>query len=110
MGRDTGNDLYDTPRRRVRRRELPARPQRRIATAVGATLVITAVRLVRKEPLGPALNGLSGVAVAAVVSWWTGSAKNYHLLGIWLSALWQTASRSKPAVRVIIRTGMPVRS
>ncbi|MEU6809775.1 hypothetical protein ABZ920_12390 [Streptomyces sp. NPDC046831] len=29
-------------------------------------------------------------------------------LDLWPSALWQTGSRSKPAVRVIIRTGMPV--
>lgn len=56
-----------------------------VVTAVGIALVITAVRLVRKEPLAPALNGLTGVAVAAGISWWTGSAKNYFLLGIWLS-------------------------
>ncbi|MEU4142305.1 DUF3159 domain-containing protein [Streptomyces parvulus] len=56
-----------------------------IVTAVGAALAVTAVRLVRKESLAPALNGLTGVAVAAGISWWTGSAKDYFLLGIWLS-------------------------
>ncbi|MEU4142837.1 DUF3159 domain-containing protein [Streptomyces parvulus] len=56
-----------------------------VVTAVGIALVITAVRLVRREPVAPALNGLTGVTVAAGISWWTGSAKNYFLLGIWLS-------------------------
>lgn len=56
-----------------------------IVTAVAVALAITALRLVRKESLAPALNGLSGVAVAAGISWWTGSAKDYFLVGIWLS-------------------------
>lgn len=56
-----------------------------IVTAVAVALAITALRLIRKESLVPALNGLSGVAVAAGISWWTGSAKDYFLVGIWLS-------------------------
>lgn len=56
-----------------------------ILTAVGVALAITALRLLRKESLAPALNGLSGVVVAAGISWWTGSAKDYFLVGIWLS-------------------------
>ncbi|MFD5201834.1 DUF3159 domain-containing protein [Streptomyces sp. NPDC058375] len=54
-----------------------------IVTALGTGLAITVLRLVRKEPLQPALSGLFGVAVAAFVAWKTGSAKGYFLLGIW---------------------------
>ncbi|MGW1151013.1 DUF3159 domain-containing protein [Streptomyces rubiginosohelvolus] len=54
-----------------------------IVTALGAGLAITVLRLIRKEPLQPALSGLFGVAVAAFVAWKTGSAKGYFLLGIW---------------------------
>ncbi|OEU91611.1 hypothetical protein DB35_09355 [Streptomyces abyssalis] len=54
-----------------------------ICAAVGVALVISVLRLVRKEPLQPALSGLFGVAVAAFVSWQTGSAKGFFLLGIW---------------------------
>ncbi|TLS47118.1 DUF3159 domain-containing protein [Streptomyces montanus] len=54
-----------------------------IGTAVGVALAISVLRLVRKEPLQPALSGLFGVAVAAFVSWKTGSAKGFFLTGIW---------------------------
>ncbi|NGO80302.1 DUF3159 domain-containing protein [Streptomyces sp. YC504] len=54
-----------------------------ICTAVGVALAITGLRLVRKEPLQPALSGLFGVAVASFVAWKTGSANGYFLLGIW---------------------------
>lgn len=54
-----------------------------IGTAVGVALAIAVVRLVRKEPLQPAVSGLFGVAVAAFVAWKTGSAKGFFLTGIW---------------------------
>ncbi|MFF1923872.1 DUF3159 domain-containing protein [Streptomyces sp. NPDC058221] len=54
-----------------------------IGTAFGVGLAISVLRLVRKEPLQPALSGLFGVAVAAFVSWKTGSAKGFFLTGIW---------------------------
>ncbi|MFF3641680.1 DUF3159 domain-containing protein [Streptomyces sp. NPDC002564] len=52
-------------------------------TAIGVALAVAALRLVRKEPLQPALSGLFGVAVAAFVAWKTGSAKGFFLTGIW---------------------------
>ncbi|MBZ6079477.1 DUF3159 domain-containing protein [Streptomyces olivaceus] len=52
-----------------------------IALAVG----IAAERIAKKESLQPALGGLFGVAVAAGISWYTGSAKDYFLIGIWAS-------------------------
>ncbi|MEV2248025.1 DUF3159 domain-containing protein [Streptomyces sp. NPDC049970] len=54
-----------------------------IVAAIGVALALTALRLVRKEPVQPALSGLFGVAVASFVAWKTGSAKGYFLLGIW---------------------------
>ncbi|MGW7354762.1 DUF3159 domain-containing protein [Streptomyces sp. NPDC054784] len=52
-----------------------------MAVAVG----IGVERLWRKESVQPALGGVFGVAVAAGVSWYTGSAKDYFLIGIWAS-------------------------
>lgn len=54
-----------------------------VCTAVGVGLAISALRLIRKEPVYPAFSGLFGVAVAAFVAWKTGSAKGFFLLGIW---------------------------
>ena len=54
-----------------------------IVIAVGTGVVISVLRLVRREPLQPALSGLFGVAVASFVAWKTGSAKGFFLLGIW---------------------------
>ncbi|WP_329050168.1 DUF3159 domain-containing protein [Streptomyces violaceus] len=54
-----------------------------ICTAVGVALAISALRLVRKEPLQPEFSGLFGVAVASFVAWKTGSAKGFFLTGIW---------------------------
>ncbi|WP_052488543.1 DUF3159 domain-containing protein [Streptomyces sp. 150FB] len=56
-----------------------------ICTSVGVGLAITVLRMVRKEPLQPALSGLFGVAVASFVAWKTGSANGFFLLGIWAS-------------------------
>ncbi|MEU5837751.1 DUF3159 domain-containing protein [Streptomyces diacarni] len=42
-------------------------------------------RLMRRESIQPALGGVFGVAIAAGVSWYTGSAKDFFLIGIWAS-------------------------
>ncbi|NEB77392.1 DUF3159 domain-containing protein [Streptomyces sp. SID14478] len=57
-----------------------------ICIAVGVAVAISVLRLVRKEPLQPALSGLFGVAVASFVAWKTGSAKGFFLTGIWSNA------------------------
>ncbi|MFE6488664.1 DUF3159 domain-containing protein [Streptomyces sp. NPDC057757] len=54
-----------------------------ICIAVGVAVAISVLRLIRKEPLQPALSGLFGVAVASFVAWKTGSAKGFFLTGIW---------------------------
>ncbi|UNS98139.1 DUF3159 domain-containing protein [Streptomyces tubbatahanensis] len=46
---------------------------------------IAVQRLMRRESIQPALGGVFGVAIAAGVSWYTGSAKDYFLIGIWAS-------------------------
>jgi hypothetical protein len=54
-----------------------------VALAVGAGAVIALLRLLRKEPVQPALSGLLGVVIAAFIAYQTGDAKDYFLVGIW---------------------------
>lgn len=58
-----------------------------IVAAVAVALGITVWRVVRKEPLQPAVSGLFGVAIGAFVAYRTGEAKGYFLVGIWYSAV-----------------------
>ncbi|MGX1027552.1 hypothetical protein RKD48_002113 [Streptomyces ambofaciens] len=48
-------------------------------------VAITVNRLLHRESVQPALGGLVGVVIAAGFTWYTGSAKDYFLLGIWAS-------------------------
>jgi hypothetical protein len=54
-----------------------------VALAVGAGAGIALLRLLRKQPVQPALSGLLGVAMAAFIAYQTGDAKDYFLVGIW---------------------------
>ena len=54
-----------------------------VALAVGAGAGIALLRLLRKEPVQPALSGLLGVVIAAFIAYQTGDAKDYFLVGIW---------------------------
>ncbi|MFS8200774.1 DUF3159 domain-containing protein [Streptomyces sp. CWNU-52B] len=56
-----------------------------IVAALGVAVAIGVVRLLSKESVQPAVGGVFGVAVAAGVVWFTGSAKDYFLIGIWAS-------------------------
>jgi len=51
--------------------------------SVGAGAGITILRLLRKEPLQPAVSGLLGVAISAFIAYQSGDAKDYFLVGIW---------------------------
>lgn len=62
-----------------------------VIAAVGVALAIAVWRLVRKEPLQPAVSGLFGVGIGAFIAYRTGEAKGFFLLGIWYSALLATA-------------------
>ncbi|EIE99614.1 DUF3159 domain-containing protein [Saccharomonospora glauca] len=59
-----------------------------IWSAVGSAVAIAVVRLVRKEPVQPAISGLIGVGVAAYLAYRTGSAKGFFLFGIWTSLVY----------------------
>lgn len=54
-----------------------------ISLAVG--LELTVVRTVRGERLASAVGSLAGVAVAAGIVAWTGDAKGFFAIGIWVS-------------------------
>lgn len=56
-----------------------------VVVAVGAGAGLVALRLLRREPLQPAVSGLLGVVVAALIAYYTGSAEGYFLPGIWIS-------------------------
>lgn len=56
-----------------------------IIFAAVVSVGIAADRLRRKESIQPAVGGLFGVAVAAGITWYTGSAKDFFLVGIWAS-------------------------
>jgi intracellular septation protein A len=53
--------------------------------AIGAGVVLCAIRLARKETVQQALSGFFGVLVAAFIANRTGEAKGFFLLGIWAS-------------------------
>lgn len=55
------------------------------ALAVGAGAGIALLRLLRKEPLQPAVSGLLGVAIGAFIAYQSGEARDYFLVGIWSS-------------------------
>jgi len=64
-------------------------PSHSLATAiwssVGSAVAILIWRIIRKEPVQPAISGLFGVAIAAFIAYRTGSARGYFLFGIWSS-------------------------
>ncbi|WP_284745250.1 DUF3159 domain-containing protein [Amycolatopsis sp. RTGN1] len=59
-----------------------------IWTSVGSAVAITVLRVVRKEPLQPAISGFFGVAIAAFIAYRTGSAKGFFLFGIYASLVY----------------------
>ena len=56
-----------------------------ICVAVGTGLVLFVFRLVRGERFTAAIGSLAGVAVAAGIVAWTGSARDFFVIGIWAS-------------------------
>jgi hypothetical protein len=56
-----------------------------IFAAVGAAVLLTIYRLVRKQPIQQALSGLFGVLIASIIAARTGQARGYFLFGIWTS-------------------------
>ncbi len=56
--------------------------------ALGIATLILLWRLIRRESTQPAVSGLIGVAVCALIAYMLGQSKGYFLLGIWTSLLW----------------------
>lgn len=78
-------------------------PSRSLAAAiwasVGSAVAILVWRLVRREPVQPAISGIFGVAVAAFIAYRTGSARGYFLFGIWTSLVYGGAFGISVVVR-----------
>jgi len=67
--------------------------------SVGVAVAITVLRVVRKEPLQPAISGFFGVAIAAFIAFRTGEAKGFFLFGIWASVLYGSVLIASVIVR-----------
>jgi hypothetical protein len=63
-----------------------------LSAAVGAALGIATLillwRLFRRQSAQPAVSGLIGVVVCALIAYALGESKGYFLLGIWTSLFW----------------------
>lgn len=59
-----------------------------IYAALGVAFLIFLIRLMRREPLQPAISGVIGVAVCAFIAHRTGDAKGFFLFGIWTTLLY----------------------
>lgn len=70
-----------------------------IWAAMGAALLIAAIRVVRKEPLQPAISGVIGVAVCSFIAYQSGEAKGFFLLGIWTNLIYGGAFLASVLVR-----------
>ncbi|MCU0258810.1 MAG: DUF3159 domain-containing protein [Solirubrobacteraceae bacterium] len=69
------------------------------AIAVGLTVVLALVRLIRREPARHALSGLIGVAFAAFIATRSGKAENFFLPGLLANAAYATAF----AVSIVVK-------
>jgi hypothetical protein len=56
-----------------------------VVVAVAASAGLIVMRKIRRESIQPAVSGLLGVVVAALIAFYTGSAEGYFLPGIWAS-------------------------
>jgi hypothetical protein len=53
-----------------------------IGGAVGTAVLIGVFRLIRKQSIRHAVNGIVGIGLGAILAWRTGDAKNFYLPGI----------------------------
>jgi len=67
--------------------------------SLGAAALITVLRVVRKEPVQPAISGFFGVGIAAFIAYRTGSAKGFFLFGIWASLVYGSVFLASILVR-----------
>ena len=74
-----------------------------LSAAVGAALGIATLillwRLIRRDSVQPAVSGLIGVVVCALIAYLLGESKGYFLLGIWTSLLWAAVFAASILIR-----------
>ncbi|MFE0747345.1 DUF3159 domain-containing protein [Gordonia sp. NPDC058843] len=70
-----------------------------IYAALGVAALLFVVRLVRREPLTPAISGLLGVAICVFIADRVGDAKGYFLFGIWSTLVYAIVF----AVSIVVR-------
>jgi Protein of unknown function (DUF3159) len=70
-----------------------------VAAAIGTATLILLWRLIRRDSVQPAVSGLVGVAVCALIAYLLGQSKGYFLLGIWSSLFWAAVF----AVSILVR-------
>lgn len=59
--------------------------------ALGVAAAVLVWRLVRREPIQPAVSGFLGVGICAFIAWRMGEAKGFFLFGIYTSLLYGAA-------------------
>jgi len=57
-----------------------------IYAAVGLSIFLTLIRLLKRETVQHAFSGLIGVAICALISKRSGSAADFYLPGLWINA------------------------
>lgn len=62
-----------------------------IIAAVAVSVAIFAYRLIRRDPIQPAVSGLFGVAICVFIAHRTGDAKGFFLVGIWTTLVYAGA-------------------
>jgi Protein of unknown function (DUF3159) len=70
-----------------------------VIIAVASAVVIAIIRLMRRETVRHAVNGVLGVAVGAYLVWHTGSAKEFYLPGIVISFAYGVAMLASVVIR-----------
>ena len=70
-----------------------------VGAALGTGTLILVWRLIRRESVQPAVSGLIGVAVCALIAYAMGESKGYFLLGIWTSLLWAAVFATSVVIR-----------
>ncbi|MFD4401804.1 DUF3159 domain-containing protein [Nocardia sp. NPDC058499] len=62
-----------------------------IWAALGVAGAVLVWRLVRREPIQPAISGFLGVGICALIAWRVGEAKGFFLFGIYTSLVYGAA-------------------
>ena len=70
-----------------------------VGAAIGTATLILLWRLIRRDSVQPAVSGLVGVAICALIAYLLGQSKGYFLLGIWSSLIWAAVFAASILIR-----------